>query len=71
MRKKSIDNSELSVNKKTSTSSSTTKFDTLRSGVFCSELTEPIPKFIQAACEVVRKGKSNNYIVIVSNKDLI
>ena len=64
MRKKSIDNSELSVNKKTSTSSSTTKFDTLRSGVFCSELTEPIPKFIQAACEVVRKGKSNNYIVM-------
>lgn len=64
MRKKSIDNSELSVNKKTSTSSSITKFDTLRSGVFCSELTEPIPKFIQAACEVVRKGKSNNYIVM-------
>lgn len=64
MRKKSIDSSGISPTKNTSVSTNLPKFDTLRTGVFCSELAEPIPNFIQADCESVHKGKSNNYIVM-------
>lgn len=64
MNKKSIDKKNLSEKKKSNTTTGLQGFDTLRTGVFCSELSEPIPTFIQAACETIYKGKSNNYIVM-------
>ena len=62
--KSAVDRKKLSERKKNSISSGNGQFDMLRNGVFCSELVEPIPNFVQADCETIYKGKNNNYIVM-------
>lgn len=64
MNKKAVDKNNISDVKNSSTSTGNLEFDTIRNGVFCSEIVEPIPKFVQADCETVHKGKNNNYIVM-------
>ncbi len=39
-------------------------YSTIRNGVFCSQLIEPIPNFVVADCEQIYSGKNNNYIVM-------
>jgi hypothetical protein len=33
-------------------------------GIYCGELVEPMPKFIEAPCETVYQGKNSSYIVL-------
>lgn len=63
MRKKAIQLEGISTEKKSSISGNKS-FNSYREGVFCSELVEPIPKFVQASCETVYPGKNNSYIVM-------
>lgn len=69
MNKKAIDRKDITDKKSKSISTGKTGFDMLRSGVFCSELVEPIPDYVQAECEIVQKGKNNNYIVMGRDRD--
>jgi len=62
--KKAIDKSNISGGKTSSTSTGNLSYDTLRNGVFCSEIAEPLPNFVQADCETIQRGKNNNYIVM-------
>lgn len=62
--KKAVDRKTITEEKSSSLSTGNKNFDALRNGVFCSELAEPIPNFVQADCEVKIKGKNNNYIVM-------
>lgn len=62
--KKAVDRKTITEEKSSSLSTGNKSFDALRNGVFCSELVEPIPNFVQADCEVELKGKNNNYIVM-------
>lgn len=64
MNKKAVDKNNISDVKNSSTSTGNLEFDTIRNGVFCSEIVEPIPKFVQADCETMYKGKNNNYIIM-------
>lgn len=64
MNKKAIDRKNISKEKTASISTGNKEFDALRNGVFCSEIVEPIPTFVQADCEVPIKGKNNNYIIM-------
>lgn len=61
MKKKSIDKKNLSSAKSIDEEA---RLATLRDGAFCSELTEPTPTFVKAACEAIYSGKNNNYIVM-------
>lgn len=64
MNKKAIDKKNITNKKSGTISTGNVGYDMLRSGVFCSELVEPIPNFVQADCEDIYKGKNNNYIVL-------
>ncbi len=64
MNKKAIDRKNITNKKSEAISTGNTGYDMLRNGVFCSELAEPIPNFVQADCEDIYKGKNNNYIVL-------
>lgn len=63
MKKKSIQLEGLSAEKKGSISGSK-PFNSHREGVFCGELVEPLPNFVQANCETIYSGKNNSYIVM-------
>jgi len=64
MSKKAIDKERISDRKVLESSSSDKNLIAVRNGVFCSELKEPIPSFVKADCEIVYRGKNNNYIVM-------
>ncbi len=64
MNKKAINREGLSEKKLESLSTGDKEFDDLRNGIFCSELSEPIPKYVRADCETYYQGKNNNYIVM-------
>ena len=49
----------LSKEKESNIPSNDKAFSSVRNGVFCSELTEPIPSFVKADCEKVYSGKNN------------
>lgn len=69
MNKKAIDKKNITNSKSETVSTGNVGYDLLRSGVFCSELAEPIPTFVQADCEITYKGKNNNYIVMGRDRD--
>ena len=62
--KQAINKNGLSKEKENNIPSNDKAFSSVRNGVFCSELTEPIPSFVKADCEKVYSGKNNNYIVM-------
>ena len=64
MAKKAIDRTGISKQKESSIPTGDSNFKSIRNGVFCSELVEPIPAFVTANCEKIYPGKNNNYIVM-------
>lgn len=64
MRKKAIQLDGLSESKKRAISTNNKNFNSMREGVYCSDLSEPIPHYVQAGCETIYSGKNNNYIVM-------
>ena len=61
--KQAINKNGLSKEKESNIPSNDKAFSSVRNGVFCSELTEPIPSFVKADCEKVYSGKNNESII--------
>ena len=64
MKKPAVNMKGLSEEKAKKLPGSDPSYSTIRNGVFCSQLIEPIPNFVVADCEQVYSGKNNNYIVM-------